>query len=65
MALQEIETQIAQLSPADLAEFAAWFEKFHDEAWDSRLEQDSRAGRLDALISQANEAFDSGRCKPL
>lgn len=65
MHVKEIESEIARLSQKDLAELAAWFDQFHNEAWDSQIEQDSRAGRLDGLMRQADEAFEAGRCKPL
>ena len=65
MSLREIETVVAQLPPADLAEFAQWFEEFQADAWDRQIEQDALAGRLDALGQQADREFEAGRCRPL
>ena len=65
MDIKEIESAIAQLPPSQLAEFAEWFEEFQSRAWDARLEQDVRAGRLDALIREAEQDFEQGRCEPL
>lgn len=65
MGIKEIESAIAQLPPSDLAELAKWFEKFQAQAWDEQLEPDVKAGRLDALLEQAGQEFEQGRCEPL
>lgn len=65
MDIKEIESAIAQLPPSELAELAKWFEEFQARAWDARLEQDVRAGRLDELMRQAEQDFEQGRCEPL
>lgn len=65
MSIKEIESAIAQLPPAELAEFAKWFEEFQAQVWDERLEQDAKAGRLDALMKEAEQDFEQGRCEPL
>jgi len=65
MNIKEIESAITQLPPADLAELAKWFEEFHAQAWDAQLERDLKAGRLDALIKQAEQEFERGQCEPL
>jgi len=65
MNIKEIESAIAQLPPSDLAELAQWFAEFHARAWDEQLEQDLKAGRLDALIEQAEQEFEQGQCEPL
>lgn len=65
MDVKEIETAIAQLPPAKVAELAEWFEEFHAHIWDRQLEQDVKAGHLDALLKEAEQDFESGRCEPL
>ncbi len=65
MDVKEIETAIAQLPPAKVAELAEWFEEFHAQIWDTELVQDVKAGQLDALLKEAEEDFESGRCEPL
>ena len=65
MDIKEIESAIAQLPATKLAEFAKWFEEFHAQAWDEQLEHDVKAGRLDALIKQAEQDFEQGQCEPL
>ena len=34
MSITEVKTIISQLPPPDLADFAAWFEEFQEDAWD-------------------------------
>jgi hypothetical protein len=65
MDIKEIESAIAQLPPSELAELAKWFEEFQARAWDAQIEQDVHAGRLDALIREAEQDFEVGRCEPL
>ena len=65
MDIKEIESAIAQLPPSELAELAKWFEQFQAQVWDEQLEQDVAAGRLDALLNQAEQDFEQGRCEPL
>jgi hypothetical protein len=64
MTIKEIESAIAQLPPSELAELAKWFEEFQARVWDEQLEQDVKAGRLDALLKQAEQDFEQGRCDP-
>jgi hypothetical protein len=61
MSIQEIESEVARLSRADLAAFAEWFEEFTAQAWDKQLEADVAAGKLDHLAKQADEHFEAGR----
>jgi hypothetical protein len=65
MDIKEIESAIAQLPPSDLVELAAWFEEFQAQVWDRQLEQDIKAGRLDALLEHAERDFEQGQCEPL
>jgi hypothetical protein len=65
MGIKEIESAIARLPPSELAELVKWFEEFQAQAWDAQLEQDVKAGRLDALLEQAEQDFEQGRCEPL
>ena len=65
MSVTEIELAIAQLPLHEVTELADWFEEFLSELWDKQIEEDLRAGRLDALINEANEDFEAGRVKRL
>ena len=65
MDIKEIESAIAQLPPSEVAKLAEWFAEFQAQVWDSQLEQDVNAGRLDDLLKQAEQDFEQGRCEPL
>jgi hypothetical protein len=65
MSVQEIEAEIARLSPAEMKALARWFEEFHADSWDRQIEADIAAGKLNHLTKQADEDFEAGRCTPL
>lgn len=65
MDIREIESAIAQLPTSEIAKLAEWFYEFQAQVWDGQIERDVQSGRLDALIEQAEQEFESGRCKPL
>ena len=65
MDVKEIESAIAQLPPTKVAELAEWFEEFHAQLWDKQLEEDVKAGRLDSLLTEAEQDHESGRSKKL
>ena len=62
MSIVEIlERQVEQLDPKELAEFRNWFLEFEADAWDRQIEQDVKAGKLDALARKALEDHAAGR----
>ncbi len=40
-----------------LAEFSRWFAEFDAAAWDRQLEADVTAGKLDALLTEADDDY--------
>jgi len=58
--LENIERQIKDLSPQEMAELREWFAAFDAEAWDRQFEPDVRAGKLDALAEKALQTHPSG-----
>ena len=65
MNTQEIERAIVQPPSSEIAKLAGWFREFQAQAWDQQLERDVQAGRLDALVEQAESDFQAGRCQEL
>ena len=59
--IQEIEQAIRQLSAEDLAAFRSWFSEFDASCWDSQLQNDVAAGRLDKLADEALSDLREGR----
>lgn len=65
MSITEIEQAIAELSPEELVQFRQWFEEYYAQVWDKQIEEDTKSGRLDKLIAEANDEYDAGLSKPL
>lgn len=63
--MREIESAIAQLPAAEVAQLAQWFEQFHAQMWDDQIEKDVKTGRLDSLLEEAALDSESGCCDPL
>jgi hypothetical protein len=63
--VDEIRTAIERLPKGDLARFRRWFMKYGAEVWDSQIEKDAGAGKLDALGREAVREHRAGRTKPL
>jgi hypothetical protein len=63
--VEKIEQEIQALSPAELAEFRAWFLEYDWAAWDRQLERDVQAGRLEDLAEQALRDHAAGKTTPL
>jgi hypothetical protein len=59
--LEAAEKVVAQLSPAELAQFRRWFAEFDGEIWDDQIESDAAAGKLDALAAEALAEYNSGK----
>jgi hypothetical protein len=64
VSLQELETAVSQLGTEDLTAFARWFEEYLADAWDHRIEEDIKAGRLEESGRRADADFEAGRCRP-
>jgi hypothetical protein len=65
MTLHDIESAVAGLPADELAKFRAWFVEFDADAWDRQIEDDAKAGRLDALAQEALEDYHAGRTTEL
>jgi hypothetical protein len=65
MGVREIESAIAQLSAADLAELMTWIEHHHAQVWDKQIEEDLAAGRLDAVLAEVDKEYEAGLSQPL
>ncbi len=63
--IEKIEQEIQALSADELALFRAWFLEYDWAAWDSQLERDARAGRLDDLAARALRDHAAGKTTPL
>ena len=65
MSIEELESVVSGLPADELSRFSQWFEEFMADQWDRQIEQDMKAGRLDAALKRADEHYKAGRCTPL
>jgi len=63
--LENLEGQVKELTPEELAIFREWFARFDAEAWDRQFEADVRAGKLDELAARALRDHETGRTTEL
>jgi hypothetical protein len=59
--IESIETEVQRLNGDELADFRRWFAEFDARAWDQQMEDDVRAGKLDALAERALRAHAAGK----
>ena len=63
--VKSIEKAVEALPPSELAKFRHWLSEFDAAAWDSQIEQDAAAGKLDQLAAEALTDFRSGSAREL
>lgn len=63
--VEQIESAIKALSPAELEELRAWFAQFDARHWNRQFEADVASGRLDKLAERALAEHAAGRTTPL
>ncbi|NUM56408.1 MAG: hypothetical protein HUU46_22450 [Candidatus Hydrogenedentes bacterium] len=64
MSLTEIKTAIEALSERERCELNAWLQNFASDDWDRQMESDAKAGRMDALVREAEQAYRDDDCLP-
>lgn len=57
--VKAIEDAVKALPPQDLAEFRRWFAEFDLVLWDQEIDGDLVAGKLNALLAEAEEDFNA------
>ncbi len=63
--VEKIGREIKELTPSELMAFRQWFYEFDAEVWDRQIEDDVKAGKLDALAEKALRDFASGNTREL
>ena len=63
MTIEDLENAVAKLAPDQFAKFRDWFDAFDVARFDSKIERDAKAGKLDRLAEQALVDFDKGRAR--
>jgi hypothetical protein len=63
--VEEVREACAKrLTPKERTELIRWLRELDDD-WDSQIEDDAKAGKLDKSFEQADRDFEAGRCTPL
>ncbi len=63
--VENIEREIQELSASELSAFRGWFVEFDAKAWERQIEEDARAGKLDALAEAALKDHKAGKSTAL
>jgi hypothetical protein len=63
--VENIEQEVRNLSPSELAAFRRWFLEFDAQVWDRQIEKDVREGKLDKFADEALAAHRAGKSKEL
>jgi hypothetical protein len=66
MSLAELKDAVTELSPAELAELAAFIREQDHAAWDSQIDADfSEGGRLREVLDEVRSDMRAGRLDEL
>ena len=63
--VEELQTAITSLAPAEYACLRQWFAERDWEQWDRQIEEDAESGKLDFLIEEAMAEKAQGRLQDL
>jgi len=63
--LEKLEERVQNLSPEELKKFRDWFVEFDAQLWDQQIVADSKAGKLDKIVSEAVAEHKAGKSRPL
>lgn len=63
--VEQIEAELAKLTPAEARQVAKWLEEFLADEWDRQIEEDAQAGKLDRFIEEALAEHRQGKTTPL
>lgn len=63
--VEAIKSAIEALPESDYIKLRQWFNEKDWEKWDKQIEEDSKSGKLDFLISDALKEKEKGTLKEL
>jgi len=63
--VEKIEQQIEELSAPEFAEIREWILERDWVRWDTHVERDVSAGKLEDLIGESQQDYQSGRSRRL
>lgn len=63
--VEKIEGEIRSLNRHEPKNLREWFDQYEAEVWDRQIEQDSKAGRLKALLERTLRDHEARRSTEL
>jgi len=63
--IDELKNTIETLSPDDYGKLRQWFSERDWERWDEQIENDSKSGKLDFLVKEAEEEYKKENLKSI
>lgn len=63
--VKQIERAVENLTRDELEAFRDWFLNYEATIWDTQMEADIKAGKLDKVALEAIAAHNSGRSREL
>jgi hypothetical protein len=63
--VEQIEQQIRELSSGEFSELRDWVLEQDWKAWDAQVESDTRSGKLEKVVAEADADYKAGRTRPL
>jgi hypothetical protein len=63
--VDELKSEIKSLPEDDFIELRQWFSEMDWKNWDDQINLDSKSGKLDFLINEANSQKKNDRLKDL
>lgn len=63
--LEQLEREVENLTPSELAAFRTWFLERDWQVWDREIENDVAEGRLDRFAAEALAELDRGETTEL
>lgn len=58
--IEQIQADIEKLSTAEIMKLRAWLDELDARLFDEKIERDTKAGKLDKLITEARSNLKAG-----
>jgi len=63
--VEALEKEVKKLDRTALGAFRDWFLRYDSAAWDEQIRNDSRAGKLKTMATDALSSYKSGKTRAL
>jgi hypothetical protein len=61
--VEEIESEIVKLKPAEVRILAKWLAEYEADLWDRQISEDAAAGKLDRFVEEALAEYREGKTR--